>query len=952
MPVLYRHVITQPEPSFMKKIFFTFLSLFIALLMYAQNGTISGHITDSSFKKPFALATVTVFRAADTSMVTYRLSNESGDFKIPGLPLEVPLRFIISYSGHASYRKEFMLTSSNDQLRFDSLVLKPTQGELEEVTVISERPPVVIRNDMIEFNASSFKTLPNALVEDLLKKFPGVQVDADGNITVNGKPVNRIQVDGKAFFGDDPKMATRNLPANIIDKVQVVDDKEQEMLTGTLNPNDIGKVLNLTLKKGVKKGWFGKLYGGGGTEKLYEAGGIANIFRDTLQLSVLAYANNMNKAGFGMQELLQSGGLGRSQLNNGSGTSISINSNGVGSSVNIGGVNFGGLPNNGGIASSRGSGFNLNHTPSAKRSFFVQYFFGNSVVDRQVATDVSQYLGDTVINNLSRQHGKAVSNAHNTSIGLRLKPDSVTNLLINAGYTLGLFNENRYSAVSTTNNKLGDLSMGDIFQHNRSTSRYYRHNISLVKLSRKKKGRRFSITHSLDINNRFNNFLTEGETNFFYPLSATQVLNQLRRDSLPRTDGRLYATYSEPINKKFTLRFVSVAEYGKNKNDVMTYARSSSHKYDSVYLNLSSNLKREIGRINNTVYLDFKYRNLTISPGLRSLWQGSQVDVPSLAGSFRQYRHNFLPTLNIVYKQLNIVYDQGIVLPGYQYLIAVTDNSNPYFITKSNPNLLPSTRYNLGFNYFYNNVKRNLNAFFTGQVLFTRNDIVDNIMVDNRGVQTTTPVNASGSRRYYTNYNFNKQYKYNQRFTLAANIGGNQSYNRNRLLFNGVNSWQNTYSINNWGGISLNWHDLFEWNNTFSTTNNFTRYSSSQFPELNLFGYNLSTEVIFRYPKHVIWESQLNWNRYTSSASGFPKAVVRWNAAVNFTMLKEERGVLNLRVYDILNQNNFVQTNAIRNMVNITSTNVLPQYFMATFTYNVRAIGAAKRKVGGSLFNF
>jgi hypothetical protein len=653
-----------------------------------------------------------------------------------------------------------------------------------------------------------------------------------------------------------------------------------------------------------------------------------------------------------MQELLQSGGLGRSQANNGIGTSISINSNGVGSSVNVNGVNFGGLPSNGGIATSRGTGFNLNHTPNARRSFFVQYFFGNTVVDRQVATDIRQYYGDTIINNLSRQHGKAVSNAHNASVGLRLKPDSVTNLLINAGYTLGLSNENRYSEVSTINNKMGDLSMGDIFQNNRSTTRYYRHNISLVKLSRKKRGRRLSITHALDINNRYNSFLTEGETDFFYPMTATQVLNQLRRDSLPRTDARQFATYSEPLSKKFTLRIVSVAEYGKNKNDVITYARSSSWKYDSVYLNLSSNLKRETGRIVNTAYLDFKYRNWTISPGVRSLWQGSEVEAPSLTGRFRQYRHNFLPTLNIVYKQLNIVYDQGIVLPGYQYLIAVTDNSNPYFITKSNPNLLPSTRYNLSFNYYYNNVKKNLSAFFTGQGLFTRNDIVDNIVVDNRGVQTTTPVNASGSRRYYTNYSFSKQYKYSQRFTLAANIGGNQSYSRNRLLFNEVSSWQSTYSISNWGGINLNWHDLFEWNNSFSTTNNFTRYSSSQFPNLNLFGYNLSTEVIFRYPKHVIWESQLNWNRYATSAPGFPKAVVRWNAAVNFTMLKEERGVLTLRVYDILNQNNFVQTNAIRNMVSITSTNVLPQYFMATFTYNVRAMGAAKRKVGGLLFTF
>ena len=207
-------------------------------------------------KSVLGLATVTVFKAVDTTIITYRLSNPDGEFKVPGIPFDLNCRVVISYSGYAVFRKEFTVTRDQPTIDMGTITMATDSKSLDEVMVIAERPPVIIKKDTIEFNASAFKTLPNALVEDLLKKLPGVQVDRDGNITVNGKPVNRMLVDGKVFFGDDPKMATRNLPANVIDKVQVTDDKEEMMRNGDDNPNNVGKVVNITLKKGVKKGWF------------------------------------------------------------------------------------------------------------------------------------------------------------------------------------------------------------------------------------------------------------------------------------------------------------------------------------------------------------------------------------------------------------------------------------------------------------------------------------------------------------------------------------------------------------------------------------------------------------------------------------------------------------------------------------------------------------------------
>ncbi|ULT44011.1 carboxypeptidase-like regulatory domain-containing protein [Niabella defluvii] len=267
---------------------------------------------DATTQKPLYMATVTVFQAQDTSLVTYRLSAEDGSFKLPGLAPNKPYRILVSFSGYAVHRQPFQLKTDSLDIDLGVITLHPAATQLDEVLVIAERPPMVIRRDTVEFNANAFKTLPNAMVEDLLKKLPGVQVDKQGNIMVNGKRVNRILVDGKNFFGSDPKMASRNLPSNVIDKIQVTDDKDELLERGDDNLNNVGKVINLTFKKGVKKGLFGKAYGGGGSGingGRYEGGAIANMFRDTLQVSLLGYTNNLNRPGFGWSDLMQTGGF-------------------------------------------------------------------------------------------------------------------------------------------------------------------------------------------------------------------------------------------------------------------------------------------------------------------------------------------------------------------------------------------------------------------------------------------------------------------------------------------------------------------------------------------------------------------------------------------------------------------------------------------------------------------
>ena len=927
----------------MKKYLLLLTLSFLACIAWSQ-GTLKGKITDTA-SKPLGFATITVFKAADTAIITYRLSTPEGDFKVPGIPLDMNCRVVISYSGYAVFRKEFTIPSSQTTLDIGAIQLATDTKTLDEVLVIAERPPVIIKKDTIEFNASAFKTLPNALVEDLLKKLPGVMVDRDGNIAVNGKPVNRILVDGKTFFGDDPKMATRNLPANVIDKVQVTDDKEEMMRNGDDNPNNVGKVVNITLKKGVKKGWFGKLYAGGGTDNLYEAGGIANIYRDTLQLSVLGYMNNLNKAGFSYSELMQSGGFDRIRSNSAS-NSISVWNNNGGSGVSINGINFGGAQNFGGISTSRGVGININHAPNKKQSLYLQYFRGNVNSDRLSLTNLNQYRSDTIVSTNTRLTGDFITNTHNIGAGARLKPDSVTNILINANFLIGLQDEDRFSDITGINNKLGPLSDGNVTQFNDAKTYIYRHGVSITRLSKTKKGRRFNFNHNLDINNRFNDYTSESDINYYYPSTYDSLYAQLRKERVPRTDASVMFNYSEPLDKHFTIRVGGRYEYSKLNNGVNTYNRSTGGKFDVFNTLLSSDFRRVSNRMFFAPGLEYKWKDLTITPSIRLLQQHVNNKLVSSNTFIKQNQFNVLPVFSVVYKQLSINYNRDISLPGFNSINPVADISNPYFITVGNPDLLSAKRDNVSLNYYFNDPKRLINVGGYVSATFTNNDIVQSITVDDKGVQTSFPVNADGTRNYNMNWNINKQYKNKQNIIFMWNTGNWMGVNKSRLLYNGTDSWQTTFNYNHWFGVGLNLNDKFEWNINYSFGKNFTKYTSSYFKKLNVSNYNLGNEMVLRWPKHLIWETQISYSYNGSIPAGMPKEVVRWNAGLNITMLKREAGVLKLAVNDILDKNNSIWVNANRNTITTTNNNILGRYFLATFTYNVRPAGV-KGKVGG-----
>ncbi|MDB5209501.1 MAG: TonB-dependent receptor [Sediminibacterium sp.] len=912
----------------------------------AQSGNISGKITDSSGKKNLALTTITIFNAKDTSIITYRLSNELGEFKIPGLPFNIPLRLMATYSGYEAFRKDFVVTATEPAVNFGTIKMTGTSKQLDEVIVFSERPPVVIKRDTIEFNASAFKTLPNALLEDLLKKLPGVYVDEDGNIKVNGQIVNRLLVDGKSFFGDNPLMATRNLPSNLIDKVQVVDDKDQMALNNDGDMSKIGKVINITLKKGIKKAVFGRLFAGGGTEDRYDVGGILNMFRDTFQVSVLGFANNVNRSSFSFKDITQMGGFSRSGWGN-------INGSGNGSGqqgVALDGFSFGGTGN--GLNTASGAGFNINHSPTKNLNFFLNYLFGKTHNDLEQVSNTQRFFGDTIINSHTTTTSGANAHTQNIGIGGSWRPDSLTNTTFRFTYAYVGNNAETPSAIIINNNKLGALSNGNGTLYTNGRRDAYTHYITFTHRFLKK-GRNLSVYNSFSHAANPVSNLTESINSFLTPVSSNIIFQQLRSTDAPTTNTSLTANYSDQLSPTVTFRFNENLQYTKNVQDVLTYGkRISSNAYDSLNVSLSNNLDREETKWSNNAALGFKIKSVNLTVGATWLQQWINNGFKLAAQNNHFYYSNLLLNINVNWKKFSASFSQDIIAPGIGYLLPVPDNSNPFFITYGNPNLKPWQRNSLSFNGNIFQVKTNTNFYFSLQSSLSDNAIIQSVSLNSNGVQTNRPVNVSGVLSNFLDIGFNRQFKNKQNVSLTVNIGPTFNLSRTPIIFNNEESRVTNLNLGAGAGVTLNWKDIVEFNPNYSIGSNKSYYTSKSFSDRDIMQQSFRGEFILRLPKKMVWETNMIYRKISEVSPGLPATSVYWNAAVTFLMFQQDKGQLRFGVYDILSSNTNVGCYFSGNAIIDTKVNVLSRYFLLTYTYNIRTFGNQSSKVGGqqSLF--
>ena len=529
--------------------------MLLSISSFAQKGSVKGKLIDSVGNQALRDASITVVEAQDSTLEAFSLSKDDGTFEVRNISQG---KFIvnISFEGYRTVHKRLIISKDKLVVDLGEIIMKTKTKEYEEVIVTES--PMKIKNDTIEYNAGSFKTKPNAVVEDLLKKLPGVEVAKDGSITAQGEKVQRVLVDGKRFFGDDPKMATRNLPPDVVDKIQVYDAQSDQSMFSGFDDGTRTKTINITTKKDKRKGVFGKAMAGGGNEGRYESSLNLNSFNNDRQLSLVAEGNNVNRQAFSVQDILgvvRNGGGGRG---GGGGANI-VDGYGGGNSSN-------------GITTVWAGGLNYKDVWGKKTEAYGSYFYTNVAVNNasnsltqkfNTLNDSSQYATQT-----SSSLNKNQGNRFNYNIEWPI--DSNNSVVIRPNGTLQHSTVGTQTGTYTTYGKVTKLS--DVNQQYNSDNDGYNGSIDVLFRHRfKKKGHTLSINLSGGGNSN-DGTATNFATTTYADTSIHRNVNQDNSSNSHSGNGSATASYTFPIAKNQMIELSANHSYSQSISGKNTYA--------------------------------------------------------------------------------------------------------------------------------------------------------------------------------------------------------------------------------------------------------------------------------------------------------------------------------------------------------------------------------------------
>jgi hypothetical protein len=894
----------------MNKLLSLFILLLLPTVLLAQNrAAVKGTVIDSTSKTPIERVTVAIVNSKDTSLISYTLTQKDGTFKLSGIPSNRETKLIVSVMGYQTFRKELML-KPNETLDIGQVLLNTKT--LNEVVIKGERSPITMRKDTIEFNTEAFKTRPNAVVEDLLRQLPGVQVNYDGTILVDGKEVSKLLLDGKRFFGNDPKVASKNLDADMIDKVQIYEDRDDDP-DHKLSSVEVKKIINLKMKKKLKKSTLGKIYGGMGTRDRYEVGGILSSFRDTLQLSVIGLGNNLNKTGFSTSDLNSMGGFNRS-----------------GGSQTWDGT-FGGRGWSG-LETVTSTGFNINNDYGEKLKMNLVYFFTKTTHVDTVKAVTEQTLPTTLLTSKENYISHREEQKHSIGGLLEWKPDTLRKLRYEPKLEFdpqSTISSGQDFSFNTQSPKLSE-STSNSSQKRNSTS--FSHSFSFYKRL-KKKGESITINHELSLGkNGSDDFSYDNLTSYTAGLTS-QILDRFNDNDQKSNSGAVSVTYNYPISKKFSLEMLSNTRYYSNTDKSFVYDKNTLNgQYDLFLPDQSSNLMRTIFVQNLKPTLSYDVnKKMTIRFGLDNEIQHVKNKFNSTVGDIGKSYYFLFPTLKISGEGFSADYYESIEHPQISQMAPITRVYNQLYKFIGNPDLVPSRLHYLTGNFYNYNNDKQINTNLYGGLTLTENNIVSKNTIDAVGATTATTVNQGNGWRTYLGAGFGKQFKKTQFLQISLNTDLNLNYNRAAFFLNADAGKQSDYGFRAGQGISFNFNSLISLNAKYDINATTTRYSGVNYNTVNILQQTIGSDFSLRWPSKVVFDAQYGYNFSNQVVQGFPKSSNVVNLAVTLLMLKKDRGQLKLSVYDLLDQNISVSRYASTNSVTTFDQQILKRYFMITY---------------------
>ena len=911
---------------------FIFISclLLVSYVGFAQNLTIQGSLKDSIANRALNSATVSLVYAKDSSLVSFSRTNEAGAFNFKNV---APGNYLISVSYVGYVPKWVPVITGTEKTVEMGLIYMNDVNTMSTVTVTARRPPVVINGDSVEFNSENFKTAPNAVVEDLLKKMPGMEVDKAGGITVNGKKVTKVFVNGKEFFTGDPVMATKNLPADAVDKIQVYDRKsDQAMFTG-IDDGSEETAINLKLKKDRNKSTFGKLNGGAGTPSVFDLQGNVNVINNDEQLSAIGGANNTNRQNFSNRNIINFSGGGGGRPGAGGGVTVNFsggsgetdaNAQGIADTYSIGG-------NYSNIFNDKKTEFNANLSVSDVTRNNISSSFTQNLTPGNAFNRISN--ANSIAGNKQQNFGSTIDHKVNDNFSFRFTP------------SLGFQQTTNYSEDSTQTY----LTNGNLLNSNTtvSSSASDAVNAASTLLLRKKfakKGRTISstITQSFNRSNSTGNQFTEQLSYINNKLSNDSILDQQNTRKGENSSYSANLIYTEPLGKKSLLEFNTYLSKSIGSSSRRIFDRNdATDDYDLLNTRLTNEFNSEYTYSGGGMSYRSNQKKYNFSTGFslqKAVLDGENISAKTkISQSFQDilpnatFRYNFSQT-----KNLNVDYRTSTNQPSITQLQPVLDQSNINRQSIGNPDLKRSYVHNLNIRFFSSKILAGKSFFSTLNASTTNNSIVNyDSVLPNRTI-LTRPVNVDGAYRINgsVNYGFGiKKLKSRLSFGLNAGLNNNISY-ANGLLNTIVTkstgpSMSYTYIVDDVIDINL------------TARYSFSQTSNEVNPTLNtnfltkVFGADMTNYL----PFNIVLNQSFNYAINTGRAEGFNTAIPIWNASFSKFFLKNKRAEIKMSAFDLLNKNIGINRNVSQNQIVDRSYNVISQYFMLTFTYSLQKSG-------------
>lgn len=945
------------------------LTLLATLLLFGhfsftQTYTLTGVIRDQSDQTTLAGVTVLLMPGRDTTQKMGAVTDANGRFAFAG----VAGGFYFLRTSYLGYEPGVRKLRVRDSVDLGDWTIARSNTTLQSVQVKAQQVAAQQTGDTTNFQAGAYKTNPDATAEDLVNKMPGISSQG-GSVKAQGEDVKTVLVDGKPFFGDDPNAALKNLPAEIVDRIQVFDRlSDQATFTG-FDDGQSQKAINIITRPGRNNGQFGKLYGGYGAAELdpkanglYQGGGSINFFKKDRRISLIFLSNNINQQNFSTDDLMGVVGSTSGSARGGSGGGFGGGGfGGGGRGMGGGGRGMGGggtdpgaflVGQQSGITTTHAAGINYTDTWGKKIKVSGSYFFNYTDNDNNTSLNRTYFTNaDSNVIYKEESFTNTRNINHRANLRLEYTIDSANSIILTPRLSL---QDNNYDRNLTGRNRMPDSSLVGLTVNNNSNNNfgYNFSNTVLFQHRFAKRGRTGSASLSTSANNRVGDGLLYA-VNEFTDVD-TNLLDQRYNQNSGGYNVSANLTYTEPIAKNGQLMFSYNPSFVNNRSDRTTKRIDPSGEYTDLDTLLTNRYDNQYNTQNGGVTYrmntekGFGFIRLNAQ---QSTLQGDQT-FPRVFTLKKDFA-NLLPGAMLNYrftktKNLRLFYRTNTNAPSISQLQNVVDNSNPLLLKTGNPDLRQDYSHSITMRYGATNVSKGTNFFvalfgtatqhYIGNATFIprgRPMFVDSIFIA-PGAQLTRPVNLDGnySLRSFANYGFPlKAVKSNLNLNAAV------TYNRIPAQINREINYGNNYAFTGGLVVSSNISENLDFTVSYSGNYNVVRNTIQKQSDNNYYNHTATGRLNWIFLKGFVFNTNLTQTLYSGLSQGFNQQYLLWNAALGYRFLKNRALDVRITVNDLLKQNRAIQRTVTETYIEDSYTTVLQRFFMLQVTYTLRRFG-------------